>query len=116
MKTLFYIVLLTVFTLNLNAQQQHQFEEEPQNADCLILKDENSIICKYTHERSWEDKEVVFLWIDPNGEVSRKREMVIPAGHGSVYDFRYITGRLKGVWTFTVLDNDVKISTTFELQ
>jgi hypothetical protein len=42
--------------------------------------------------------------------------MVIPAGHGSVYDFRYITGRLKGVWTFTVLDNDVKISTTFELQ
>lgn len=91
-------------------------EYDEKNADCLILKDENSIICKYTHERNTEDAEVVFEWIDPTGDVSRKRTMMIPAGHGSVYDFRYITGRMKGVWVFKVIDDDQVISTTFELE
>lgn len=91
-------------------------EYDEKVADCLILKDENSIICKYTNERQTEDYEVVFEWIDPTGDVSRKRTMLIPAGHGSVYDFRYISGRMKGIWTFRVIDNDQIITTTFELE
>ena len=111
-RILLAVLFLTTFSI---AQTEH-YEEEGAVADCLILKDENSIICKYTHDRSSDDKEVKFEWIDPNGELSRERTMEIPAGHGSVYDFRYISGRLKGTWTFKVIDEENVISTTFELQ
>ena len=58
--------------------------------DCLILEDENSIICKYTHDRISEDKNITMKWIEPDGLVTRTRDIVIPAYHGSVYDYRYI--------------------------
>lgn len=84
--------------------------------ECLVIKDENSIICKYTHERITVDKQVDFQWIDPAGNVSRERVMTIPSGHGSVYDFRYIQGRMLGTWTFKVLDQEKVYETTFDLQ
>ncbi len=113
MKKIVYITVLIGSLLFASEQDFH--EDEVKEADCLILKDENSIICKYTSPRQMEDKEVIFEWINPNGETTRKRIMVIPAGHGSVYDFRYISGRLKGVWTFRVFDEQDSVSTTFEL-
>lgn len=85
-------------------------------ADCLILEDENSIVCKYTHERVDYEKTVTFEWIDPNGELSRSREMSIPAMHGSVYDFRYIKGRSLGIWTFQVIDGEQKHTAKFTLK
>lgn len=84
--------------------------------DCLILEDENSIVCKYTHVRVDYDKNVTFNWIDPNGNLSRSREMVIPAFHGSVYDYRYKKGRVLGTWTFEVIDQDQKYTTNFTLE
>ncbi len=84
--------------------------------DCLILEDENSIICKYTHERQEEEKEIVVQWIDPSGNLSRERRLIIPPGHGSIYDFRYIEGRQKGLWQFKLQDNNINISTTFKIQ
>lgn len=91
--------------------------ESPENSvDCLILEDENSIVCKYTHERIDDDKEIQVLWIDPKGEISRDRKLIIPAGHGSIYDFRYIEGRSKGIWTFKVVDKELETTTTFELE
>jgi hypothetical protein len=42
--------------------------------------------------------------------------MVIPAGHGSVYDFRYLKGRMAGVWSFIVIDNEIKHETTFNIE
>ena len=92
-------------------------DEKPQTTvDCLILEDENSIICKYEHERSEEDKEILVQWIDPNGELSRERTLLLLAGHGSIYDFRYIEGRMKGIWQFKVKDKDLETSTTFEIK
>ena len=92
-------------------------EEEPKvSTDCLILEDENSIICKYEHERSEEDREILVKWIDPNGELSRERILILPAGHGSIYDFRYIEGRMKGIWQFKVIENDQESSATFEIE
>lgn len=91
-------------------------EDTKFSADCLILEDENSIVCKYIHERSDEDKEIQVQWIDPNGEISRDRTVLIPAGHGSIYDFRYIAGRLPGIWQFKVIDNDKQTVTTFEIK
>jgi len=84
--------------------------------DCLVLQDENSIICKYTHDRDIEDTQIKVIWIDPNGNISREREMIIPAGHGSVYDFRYISGRILGTWTFQVNDSNAIYKTNFILK
>jgi hypothetical protein len=83
---------------------------------CLVLTNENSIICKYKQERSNENRDVVFNWIDPNNDLSRSRSILIPAGHGSVYDFRYIQGRVLGDWTVEVIDNNISYKTTFTLQ
>lgn len=85
-------------------------------ADCIILEDENSIICKYTQVRLDTDKEVIFHWIEPDGMVTRKRVMSIPAFHGSIYDYRYIEGRTPGVWTFKVLDGDKEYTTKFTIK
>ena len=89
---------------------------DSKKVDCLILEDENSIICKYEHKRIDEDKEIQVQWINPQGEISRERILLIPAGHGSIYDFRYISGRLKGTWQFIVVDKDIKLNTSFEIQ
>ncbi len=110
----FFLVLL-VFTTSLFSQTV-DMEESLNNVDCLILQDENSIICKYEHERSDEDQEVLVQWIDPKGEISRERTLIIPAGHGSIYDFRYIEGRMKGIWQFKVKEKDAEYNTTFTLK
>jgi len=84
--------------------------------DCIILKDENSIICKYIHKRVNKITKVKFQWIEPDGKISRKRDMQIPAGHGSIYDYRYIKGRTKGQWTFKVIDNNQELTTNFTIE
>ncbi len=84
--------------------------------DCLIIKEENSIICKYTHDRITEDKTIQVNWIEPNGQITRSRDMVIPAGHGSIYDFRYLQGRTLGEWTFKAIDNGKEFTTNFTLK
>lgn len=93
-----------------------EIEEIEPNSDCLILEDENSIICKFELTRSVEDKQIIVRWINPEGELSRERNMIIPAGHGSIYDYRYINGRELGLWTFTVVLNEKSYSTQFELK
>lgn len=85
-------------------------------ADCLIIEEENSIICKYSAVREIEDKFVHVEWIDPQGNVSRARKILMPKGHGSIYDFRYIKGRMPGIWTFKVQDKETTYSTEFELK
>ena len=110
MKLLLNLSLVFIFVGLVNASDIEN------NADCIILKDENSIICKYTHKRIDSDKNVIFNWIDPSGILSRNRTMIIPAGHGSVYDLRYINGRVSGKWTFEVLDNNISFKTNFIIE
>lgn len=105
----YLLLMISVFTLSFSA-------EPKSSVDCLILEDENSIICKYVHQRVDYDKEVEFQWIEPDGDVTRKRDMVIPAYHGSIYDYRYIEGRTKGEWTFKVVDGEKEYETTFILE
>ena len=101
-----------------NAEDKIVNIETPEinKVDCLILEDENSIICKYLVPRSEDDKEIIVQWIDPQKDISRSRNMIIPAGHGSIYDYRYIKGRLLGDWTFKVIDNQKEYITEFELK
>ena len=86
------------------------------SVDCLILEDENSIICKFETNRVLKDQEIVIQWIDPQGDISRSRNMLVPAGHASIYDYRYINGRLTGSWTFKVIEDEKEYTTNFELK
>jgi len=108
MKLRYLFLLCIVFLSFVKAQDE--------NADCIILEDENSIICKYTHERVSEDKNITIQWIEPDNRISREREMKIPAFHGSVYDYRYINGRSKGEWIFKVIDEQKEYTTTFVIE
>lgn len=87
------------------------------NVDCLILEDENSIICKFEVIRDInKDQEIIIHWISPTGEISRTREMVIPAGDVSAYDYRYLDGREGGKWNFRVVYNGNEYTSSFELK
>jgi len=105
-------IIISVLFLSITLFAQNVTSE----ADCLILEDENSIICKYVHDRMDVDKNITFEWVDPNGEISRTREMIVPANHGSVYDFRYMDGRKKGTWSFKVFDGKKTLETKFEVK
>jgi len=105
-------ILLVMLLLSLSLFAQ----ENKAEVDCLILEDENSIICKYVLTRESTDKNITFEWINPSGDVSRTKDVIVLSNHGSVYDFRYINGREKGVWTFKVIDNEQIYKTEFEIK
>ena len=86
------------------------------NVDCLILEDENSIICKFEVIRDTKDQQIVINWVSPTGEISRTREMNIPAGDVSAYDYRYLDGREGGKWNFRVVYNGNEYTSQFELK
>ena len=86
------------------------------NVDCLILEAENSIICKFEVIRDTKDQQIVINWVSPTGEISRTREMNIPAGDVSAYDYRYLDGREGGKWNFKILYNQNEYSSSFELK
>jgi hypothetical protein len=110
-----YLVLF-IFTASLSfAQNVDTNTIEEAKADCLILKEKNSIICKFEAITSNVDEQVIVQWIDPQGDISRSRDMIVPAGHLSIYDFRYLEGRLSGSWTFKVITKEKEYTTKFEL-
>jgi hypothetical protein len=104
-----YILLLsTIFLTFLEANEK--------KVDCFILEEESSIICKYSHARISLDKYITVQWIEPDGLISRTRDITIPAFHASVYDYRYVHGRTKGIWTFKVIDNKEDFTTTITIK
>ena len=86
------------------------------NVDCLILQDENSIICKFEVIRAEKEQQITIHWISPSGEISRTREMLIPIGDSSAYDYRYIDGRQDGKWLFKIIYNGKEYNSEFELK
>lgn len=122
-----YIILFIFATTVLFAQPMvtqentntENITEEPfnPNTDCTILEDENSIVCKFELIKDTQnEQEIVITWINPNGEVSRTRNMIIPIGDSSAYDFRYLDGRESGKWDFKVTYKGQDYSTSFELK
>ena len=86
------------------------------NVDCLILEDENSIICKFEIIRDENEQQIIIHWVSPTGEISRTREMLIPAGDSSAYDYRYIDGRENGKWDFKIIYRGKEYISQFELK
>jgi len=108
MKSKYLVLLCAVFFTFAHADDN--------KVDCIILEDENSIICKYSHERISLEKNITVNWIEPDGEITRTRDMIIPAFHGSVYDYRYVNGRTPGIWTFKVTDKGDEYTTSFTIK
>lgn len=116
-----YLVSFLICTFPLFAENVQLNEEKIQdynpNADCLILEDEKSVICKFEIMRDeTKEQQITINWISPTGEISRTREMLIPAGDTSAYDYRYLDGRENGKWDFKIIYAGKEYSTQFELQ
>lgn len=78
------------------------------------------IYCTYYLDRSdnQDGKNVEFRWISPQSpQDDRVRHFQVPPQHGSVYDYRFLPGRAKGVWRVQVIDLDTNgtVETTFEI-
>lgn len=117
-----FLLCMTIVFAESSADNNKKIEDTIQksynpNVDCLILEDENSIICKFeVIKDSQNEQKIVINWVNPNGEISRTREMLIPAGDSSAYDFRYLDGRESGKWDFKIIYNEKEYSTSFELK
>lgn len=59
----------------------------------------NIIKCTYVLERKTYERKVEFEWHSESVPYDdRKRVVVLPAHHGSLYDYRYLEGRAEGKW------------------
>ena len=117
-----FLLCTTIVFAESSADNNKKIEDTIQksynpNVDCLILEDENSIICKVEVIKDPQNEQkIVINWVNPNGEISRTREMLIPAGDSSAYDFRYLDGRESGKWDFKIIYDEKEYSTSFELK
>jgi hypothetical protein len=99
--------LLFIILLNISFAQEHQ-------AECSILKDENSIVCKYSTPLVKKEELITVQWLSPKNEIERQRDITVYPNGVSVYDFRFLDGRDKGTWHFIVIKNgDKVVETTF---
>jgi hypothetical protein len=94
-----------------------EVKKSAEKDEVLICLDEGSkITCKLMTKRVNKDRDVEFEWESPNGKDDRERDMILPAGHASIFDSRDKKGRVKGVWTVEVEIGDEEVSTTFTIQ
>lgn len=114
-----YMVFLffTTTLFSLETQIQQEDNSYSPKVECLVLEDENSILCKFeVIIDPIEDQTISLKWINPNQEITRTRDIVIPAGSSSAYDFRYLDGRESGKWDFKIIYDEKEYSTSFELK
>lgn len=71
------------------------------------------IRCKYMALAQEVPREVTFNWTSPDNPAdNRSKTHKIPAGHVSVYDDRYFSGRSEGRWRINVVEKDNSKVTT----
>lgn len=73
------------------------------------------IRCKYMALAQEVPRDVTFNWTSPDNPAdNRTKTHTIPAGHVSVYDDRYFSGRSEGRWRIEVVEKDnTKVSTEY---
>jgi len=90
--------LLSLFTFSLLA------------SDALLCKvvNEDDILkikCTYKTTRTSYDRNISIAWTSPSApQDDRFKTVLLPAHHGSAYDFRYFDGRADGSWTISATD------------
>jgi len=91
-----------------------------QAAEVQCRIENERIYCTYFLDRSDNPagKEVEFHWISPHSpEDDRIQIFDIPPRYGSVYDYRFLPGRVKGAWRVQVTDLETNetVSTIFDV-
>ncbi len=74
------------------------------------------IRCKYMEMSQDKSRQVSFQWVSPDNPAdNRVKTITVPAGHISVFDYRYFGGRAEGKWVISVteLDTNKSVSTEY---
>lgn len=106
MKKLFS--LLTFFTLSLFATDA---------LVCSVVNDDDilKIKCVYKTARTSYDRNISMAWTSPSTpQDDRFKTILLPAHHGSAYDYRYFDGRADGSWTISATDEKTGQVTTIQ--
>lgn len=88
--------------------------------EALVCKTVNEdeilkIKCIYKTARKSYDRNVTIAWTSPSTpQDDRFKTILLPAQHGSVYDFRYFDGRADGSWTISATDDSTGQVTSIE--
>ena len=103
-----FFALLIAFTLSIFA------------TDALVCKvvNEDEILkikCIYKTARKSYDRNISMAWTSPSTpQDDRFKTVLLPAQHGSAYDFRYFDGRADGSWTISATDDSTGQVTSIE--
>ncbi len=74
---------------------------------CKVVNEDNilKIRCTYQTTRTSYDRNISIAWTSPSApQDDRFKTILLPAHHGSAYDFRYFDGRADGAWTISATD------------
>lgn len=88
-------------------------------AKVVCDQQDGRITCVYLIDRSdnAHGLTVQFHWISPNGKDDRIKTFKVPPFYGSVYDYRFLPGRVPGHWKVLVkeLETNKTSQTTFDI-
>ena len=88
-------------------------------ADLTCNIEQQKIYCTYFIDRSdnQNGKKVEFHWYSPNAQDDRIKVFEVPPLYGSIYDYRFLPGRVAGKWRVVAreLDTNKSAEATFEL-
>lgn len=75
---------------------------------CETIQDSiKKIRCKYLSLSEKASRNVTFKWTSPDNPAdNRAKSHIVPAGHISVFDYRYFAGRAEGTWTIEVYEEN----------
>lgn len=104
--------LLSILNISLFADITYS----ERKVSCVVSENENKIICDYKFERNNYNKEVSFLWYRPDEMISRDKTFFVKNDNSSIYDYRFIKERMKGLWNVKVIDGEEILETSFELK
>ncbi len=89
-------------------------------ADALVCNvvNEDEILkikCIYKTTRTDYDRNISMAWTSPSTpQDDRFKTILLPAHHGSTYDYRYFDGRADGSWTISATDEKTGQVTTIQ--
>ena len=88
----------------------HPLQASSHELECAVVENDDKIIqCTFSSVRLATDRNITFFWnSQTTPQDDRERSFVLPAGHGSVYDYRYYYGRAPGIWQVRVADDSGK--------
>ncbi len=102
------VSLLTLFTLGLFAND---------SLVCNVVNEDEilKIKCIYKTTRMSYDRNISMAWTSPSTpQDDRFKTILLPAHHGSTYDYRYFDGRADGSWTISATDEKTGQVTTVQ--